>query len=104
MSLVIWSACLGRVLISRRKPRGRGSRLTVCVYACRSVRRLAILRGQKHILLPRDLARIVNEVVDEVVGLGPIEFLLKGLKVTEVMGTVVVDDLNRPGFSGGSRP
>ena len=33
----------------------------------------------------RDLARVVNEVSDEVVGLGPIEFLLRDPPVTEVM-------------------
>jgi pilus assembly protein CpaF len=37
-------------------------------------------------LLPqRDLARVVNEVSDEVVGFGPIEFLLNDPGVTEVM-------------------
>jgi pilus assembly protein CpaF len=37
-------------------------------------------------LLPqRDLARVVNEVSDEVVGFGPIEFLLRDPGVTEVM-------------------
>ena len=37
-------------------------------------------------LLPqRDLARVVNEVSDEVVGFGPIEFLLRDPSVTEVM-------------------
>ena len=33
----------------------------------------------------RALARVVNEVSDEVVGLGPIEFLLRDPDVTEVM-------------------
>ena len=33
----------------------------------------------------RELARVVNEVSDEVVGFGPIEFLLKDPTVTEVM-------------------
>ena len=46
---------------------------------------LAILRAQGHILPQRDLARVVNEVSDEVVGFGPIEFLLKDPEVTEVM-------------------
>ncbi len=46
---------------------------------------LAILRAQGHILPQRDLARVVNEVSDEVVGFGSIEFLLKDPEVTEVM-------------------
>ena len=46
---------------------------------------LAILRSDGHILPQRDLARVVNEVSDEVVGFGPIEFLLKDPDVTEVM-------------------
>nr|MBA3691354.1 hypothetical protein [Actinomycetota bacterium] len=46
---------------------------------------LAILRTQGHILPQRDLARVVNEISDEVVGFGPIEFLLKDPEVTEVM-------------------
>ena len=45
----------------------------------------AILRAQNHILPQRDLARVVNEISDEVVGFGPIEFLLKDPEVTEVM-------------------
>ena len=44
---------------------------------------LAILRAQNHILPQRDLARVVNEISDEVVGFGPIEFLLKDPEVTE---------------------
>ncbi len=46
---------------------------------------LAILREEGHILPQRSLARVVNEVSDAVVGLGPIEFLLKDPEVTEVM-------------------
>jgi pilus assembly protein CpaF len=46
---------------------------------------LAILRAEGHILPQRDLARVVNEISDEVVGFGPIEFLLKDPEVTEVM-------------------
>ena len=37
------------------------------------------------ILPQRELTRIVNEVSDDVVGFGPIEFLLKNPDVTEVM-------------------
>ncbi len=46
---------------------------------------LAILREEGHILPQRALAKVVNEVSDAVVGLGPIEFLLKDPDVTEVM-------------------
>jgi len=46
---------------------------------------LAILREQGHILPQSALTRVVNEVSDAVVGLGPIEFLLKDPDVTEVM-------------------
>jgi pilus assembly protein CpaF len=46
---------------------------------------LAILRASGAILPQRELARVVNEVSDEVVGFGPIEFLLKDPEVTEVM-------------------
>jgi pilus assembly protein CpaF len=46
---------------------------------------LGLLRRRGAILPQRDLARIVNEVSDEVVGFGSIEFLLKDPSVTEVM-------------------
>jgi len=46
---------------------------------------LAILRAQGHILPHRDLTKVVNEISDEVVGFGPIEFLLRDPEVTEVM-------------------
>jgi pilus assembly protein CpaF len=46
---------------------------------------LAILRGRGDILPPQSVATLVNEVSDEVVGFGPIEFLLKDPSVTEVM-------------------
>jgi pilus assembly protein CpaF len=46
---------------------------------------LAILRRQGHMLPQRSLAKVVNEVSDEVVGFGPVEFLLKDPGVTEVM-------------------
>ena len=46
---------------------------------------LAIMRDEGHILPQGALARVVNEVSDAVVGLGPIEFLLKDPDVTEVM-------------------
>ena len=46
---------------------------------------LALLRASGAILPQRELVRMVNEVSDEVVGFGPIEFLLKDPDVTEVM-------------------
>ena len=46
---------------------------------------LAVLRERGALLPQRELARMVNEVSDEVVGFGPIEFLLKDPDVTEVM-------------------
>ena len=46
---------------------------------------LAILREEGHILPRSALTRVVNEVSDAVVGLGPIEFLLRDPDVTEVM-------------------
>jgi len=46
---------------------------------------LAVLRASGAILPQRELSRVVNEVSDEVVGFGPIEFLLKDPEVTEVM-------------------
>ena len=46
---------------------------------------LSVLRQGGTILPRRELTRIVNEVSDEVVGFGPIEFLLKDPEVTEVM-------------------
>jgi pilus assembly protein CpaF len=46
---------------------------------------LRILRDEGHILPQGALTRVVNDVSDAVVGLGPIEFLLKDPEVTEVM-------------------
>lgn len=46
---------------------------------------LAVLREEGHILPQGALARVVNEVSDAVVGMGPIEFLLRDPDVTEVM-------------------
>ena len=46
---------------------------------------LELLREHGALLPQRELARVVNEVSDEVVGFGPIEFLLKDPDVTEVM-------------------
>src|SRR5207248_2148506 len=46
---------------------------------------LAILREERHILPREALNRVVNEVSDRVVGLGPIESLLRDPEVSEVM-------------------
>jgi pilus assembly protein CpaF len=46
---------------------------------------LALLRQSGAILPQHELTRMVNEVSDEVVGFGPIEFLLQDPEVTEVM-------------------
>ena len=46
---------------------------------------LAILREDGHLLPQEALARVVNEVSDRVVGLGPIESLLRDPEVSEVM-------------------
>ena len=46
---------------------------------------MAVLRERGTILPASDLARVVNQVSDDVVGFGPIEFLLKDPSVTEVM-------------------
>jgi pilus assembly protein CpaF len=46
---------------------------------------LSLMRESGALLPQRDLARVVNEVSDEVVGFGPIEFLLRDPGVTEVM-------------------
>jgi pilus assembly protein CpaF len=43
------------------------------------------MHEEGHILPRESLSKLVNEVSDEVVGLGPIEFLLKDPEVTEVM-------------------
>ena len=46
---------------------------------------LTLLREQGHMLPQSSLAEVVNAVSDAVVGMGPIEFLLKDPDVTEVM-------------------
>ena len=46
---------------------------------------LSLLREQGHMLPQSSLADVVNAVSDAVVGMGPIEFLLKDPEVTEVM-------------------
>ena len=46
---------------------------------------LELVRQRGAILPQRELARVVNEVSDEVVGFGPIEGLLQDPDVTEVM-------------------
>jgi hypothetical protein len=44
---------------------------------------LAVLREEGHLLPQEALARVVNEVSDRVVGLGPIESLLRDPEVSE---------------------
>ena len=46
---------------------------------------LRLLRASGTILPARELARIVNQVSDEVVGFGPVESLLRDPDVTEVV-------------------
>jgi pilus assembly protein CpaF len=46
---------------------------------------LAVLREERTILSSSDLTLLVNQVSDEVVGLGPIERLLRDPEVSEVM-------------------
>jgi pilus assembly protein CpaF len=46
---------------------------------------MAVLREHRVVLPAQDLTRLVSEVSDEVVGLGPIEFLLKDPEISEVM-------------------
>ena len=46
---------------------------------------MEVLREQRAILPAGSLAQVMNEVSDEVVGLGPIERLLKDPEVSEVM-------------------
>ena len=46
---------------------------------------LSLLREQGHMLPQNALADVVNAVSDAVVGMGPIEFLLKDPEITEVM-------------------
>ena len=46
---------------------------------------LSLMRESGALLPQRDLARVVNEVSDEVVGFGPIEFLLRDPGVTEAI-------------------
>jgi pilus assembly protein CpaF len=45
---------------------------------------VAVLREERAILPASDVAEVVNQVSDEVVGLGPIERLLKDPEVSDV--------------------
>ncbi len=54
---------------------------------------LALLSEQGHILPQSTLTRVVNAVSDAVVGMGPIEFLLKDPEVTE--GLMSIRTLHR---------
>ena len=62
---------------------------------------LDVLREIGVVLSQPELARVVNEVSDEVVGFGPIEFLLKDPEVTEVVVNGAGDMFVERG--GGSR-
>jgi pilus assembly protein CpaF len=53
---------------------------------------LALMREKGALLPQQDLARVVNEVSDEVVGFGPIEYLLMDPSVSKV----VVNGTRRP--------
>ena len=46
---------------------------------------MTVLREHRVVLSSAELTRLVNEISDEVVGLGPVESLLKDPEVTEVM-------------------
>jgi hypothetical protein len=64
---------------------------------------LAILREERHILPRRVLTKVINEVSDAVVGLGPIEFLLKDPEVTEGLLTKRVRQRMKQQASGDRR-
>ena len=57
---------------------------------------LSLLREQGHMLPQSALADVVNAVSDAVVGMGPIEFLLKDPDVTEVLLNRWVRRTRRP--------
>ena len=59
---------------------------------------LSLLREQGHMLPQSALADVVNAVSDAVVGMGPIEFLLKDPDVTE--GLLSIWALHRRGVRG----
>ena len=87
MSADPWRRCAGNCARIRRRVDARGLET-----APRTERRLHVrdealelLRATGAILPQRELTRMVNEVSDEVVGFGPIEFLLQDPEVTEVM-------------------
>ena len=64
---------------------------------------LSVLRASGAILPQRELTRMVNQVSDEVVGFGSIEFLLKDPSVTEVTSPRDPSPHGR-GASGRARP
>jgi pilus assembly protein CpaF len=65
---------------------------------------LEVLRDSGAILPQRELTRMVNEISDEVVGFGPIEFLLKDPDVTEVRSLRGPTSPPCTGASGRGRP
>jgi pilus assembly protein CpaF len=76
-------------VIERVRERVDGAALASATPAERRMRvreeAMRVLREHRVVLSARDLAQVVSEVSDEVVGLGPIEPLLKDPDVTEVM-------------------
>jgi pilus assembly protein CpaF len=76
-------------VIDRVRERVDGAELAAASPAERRMRvreeAMSVLREHRVVLSARDLARVVSEVSDEIVGLGPIEALLKDPDVTEVM-------------------
>jgi pilus assembly protein CpaF len=80
---------LRTLVLERVRDRVDGAKLAESSPAERRLRvreeAVRVLREHRVVLSARDLARVVSEVSDEVVGLGPIEALLKDPDVTEVM-------------------
>lgn len=82
---------LRAAVIERVRERVDGAALASATPAERRMRvreeAMRVLREHRVVLSARDLAQVVSEVSDEVVGLGPIEPLLKDPDVTEVTRT-----------------
>jgi pilus assembly protein CpaF len=80
---------LQRLVAARVRERVDASALSAVSAAERRLRvreeAMRVLGEHRVVLSARDVSRLVNEVSDEVVGLGPIERLLKDPEVTEVM-------------------
>ena len=80
---------LRSLVADRVRDRIDAGSLRRCTAAERRVRvreeAMRVLGEHRVVLSARDISRLVNEVSDEVVGLGPIEHLLKDPEVSEVM-------------------